>query len=276
MSSGAKNFWKRDGLMGVAKQAHGFGILLLLAFAAPAWSQQLDLDARRGQASRAELQALLDLYEKSAASPAYSDTLRARSRHEAALIRGRLQHGDFQVGDRITLAVEKEPSLNETFVVTEGSILRLPLIRQVNLNGVLRSELESNLRTQIARFQEDPEVKAQALIRIAIFGGVPRPGFYTPAANMLFSDVLMQAGGPIPGAKMDHITVTREGKTVLTGEQVRDAIAEGKTLDQLDVRAGDRIKVPQGKIMAMVQGAFSWVSMLVTLPVTIFTVTRIL
>jgi hypothetical protein len=75
---------------------------------------------------------------------------------------------------------------------------------------------------------------------------------------------------------MDHITVIRDGKTVLTGEQVRDAIAEGKTLDQLDLRAGDRIKVPQGRIMSTIQGAFSWLSMLVTLPVTIFTVSRIL
>jgi hypothetical protein len=269
-----KSFSEPDGPMGIAERVL-LVVLLLLATAAPASAQRPDLDARRGQASRAELQSLLDLYEKSAASPAYSDSLRARSRREADQIRDRLEEGDFQVGDRVTLSVENEPSLTETFIVTDGPILRLPLIRQVNLKGVLRSELEPNLRTQIARFEEDPVVRAQALIRIAIMGGVPRPGFYTPPSDMLLSDVLMQAGGP--GTKLDNISVQRGGKTILTGEQIRDALTEGKTLDQLDVREGDLIKVPQGRgIMASIQGAFGWLSMLVTLPVTIFTVSRIL
>jgi hypothetical protein len=249
---------------------------LLLSGATPSWSQQPDLDARRGLATRQELQGLLTLYERSAESTAYSDSLRAKSRLEAGLIRERLERGDFQVGDRIILSVEREPSLNETFVVSEGPALRLPLIRQLSLVGVLRSELEGHLRTQISRFLEDPQVRTQSLVRISIMGAVGRPGFYPAPSETLLSDALNLAGGPNPGARIDQITVERDGQRIWSGDDIRQAIVDGKTLDQLDIRPGDRFKVPnKGGGMFAAEGAFRWLSILTSVPLTIFTLSNI-
>ena len=254
-------------------------LLLAAAFIAlgrPAWSQQESgLDSRRTQATRSELGDLLKLYEQSAASTAYSDSLRARSRQQALQIRQRLERGDFQTGDRIILSVEREPALTETFVVTEGPALRLPTIREVSLVGVLRSELESHLRTQVARFVEDPQVRARSMIRISVVGAVPQQGFFYAPSEALLTDALLLAGGP-GGGRIDGITIERDGQRIWTSDQVREAIVDGRTLDQLDVRPGDRIKVPaRGRVISTIASSFQWVSMLVTLPISVFTLTRI-
>jgi hypothetical protein len=243
---------------------------------APAWSQQSTGDAGRGQVTRQELQDLLVLHERSVESPAYSETLRTRSRVAAGLIRERLQRGDFQVGDRVELSIEGQPSLTDTFVVTEGPVLRLPLIREVSLAGVLRSELETHMRTEVGKFMDDPQVRAIALTRLSIIGAVPRPGFYTAPSEALVSDALMLAGGPGGGARVDAITIERMGQRLWSVDEVKLAIIEGRTLDQLDIRDGDRIRIPQpSRGLAAVQGAFSWLTMLSTVPITIFSVSRL-
>lgn len=244
---------------------------LLLAAAAPAPSQQATLDPRRAQAARQDLQELLDLYEKSAESRAYSEGLRARSRFEASLIRERLENGDFQPGERIQLAVEGEPTLGEAFVVTEGPLLRLPLVGEVSLAGVLRSEVEEHLRTQIGRFVQNPRVRARSLIRISIMGGVLRPGFHAASSDVPVSDALMVAGGPVPGARVDEITIERAGRRIWSAELVQQSIIEGRTLDQLGVRTGDRIRVPQrGAGLFAAGGWIQVVSMFLSLPLTIY------
>src|SRR6267154_1476674 len=65
----------------------------------------------------------------------------------AALIRTRLEAGDFQTGDRIVIRVEGEAQLTDTFVVSNGPQLDLPQVGTVSLQGVLRSELKSRLQT---------------------------------------------------------------------------------------------------------------------------------
>ena len=249
---------------------------LVMAPGQPAWSQQESrLDSRRIQATRAELTDLLNLYEQSAASSAYSDSLRGRAREQAVQIRQRLQQGDFQTGDRIILSVEREPALTDTFIVTEGPTLRLPTIREVSLVGVLRSELESHLRTQVARFVEDPQVRARSMIRISVVGAVPQAGFFYAPSEGLLTDALLLAGGPGAG-RIDGITIERDGQRIWTSDQVREAIVDGRTLDQLDVRPGDRIRVPaRGGVVGTIASSFQWVNMLVTLPISVFTLTRI-
>ena len=60
----------------------------------------------------------------------------------------------------------------------------------------------------------------------------------------------MAAGGPSGEAKMDAIKIRREGQTLRGGEEVQTAIALGQTFDQLGLRPGDEIYVPE-KILTM-------------------------
>src|SRR3989442_7963585 len=133
------------------------GVTLLSFSACGALAQQSrEWDPGRLQVTREALQDLLNRLDQAANSKAYSKAFRERSKTEAALVRARLQEGDFQVGDRIRLMVEDEAQLTDTFTVAEGRVLFLPGIGTIALRGVLRSELESHLRQEIGRYVKNP------------------------------------------------------------------------------------------------------------------------
>ncbi len=239
----------------------------------PVQQLAINWDARRELQTRSELQGLLDRLEQAASSPGYSGDLRARAKYEAGLVRFRLEQGDFQVGDRVLLQVQGEEALSDTFAVKEGKYLDLPEVGQVTLAGVLRAELESHLTQELSRFLRDPVVRARSLLRLAVLGSVDAPGFYLLPSEVLLTDVLMLAGGPTGSAKLTAIRIERGDSRIWEGDPLQDAIIEGRTLDQLNLRAGDRIFVPSDG-----GGGLGWlrtVGVLVAVPASIATLIRI-
>lgn len=233
-----------------------------------------DWDVGRVQMTRQALLDLMSRLEQSARSEGYSQALRARSRYEVALIRARLADGDFQVGDRILLTVEGEQQLSDTFGVEPRCVLNLPIIGEVPLGGVLRSELEPHLARHLGRYLNSPVVRARSLIRVSILGEVNRPGFYTAPTDIPLTDALMLGGGPTRDAKLTAVRVERGTERVWEGQALQHAIAEGRTLDQLNLRAGDRMFVPrQGRRDA--EQVVRILGILVTLPAAIYGLTRV-
>lgn len=229
----------------IGRLATGAGLALLLAAGAARAQVSDDWDTSRFQMTRDGLEQLLETYEAAASSDAYSDELRARARYEATLVRTRLREGDFQVGDQIILQVEAHDDLSDTFIVETGRKITLPLIGEISLQGVLRSELESHLTREIGRYIREPVVRARSLIRISVLGAVGQPGFYTVPAEALFEQILMTAGGPASNAKLTEVRIERGTRNIWEGEPLQQAIIEGRTVDQLSLRAGDRIVVPE-------------------------------
>lgn len=215
---------------------------LVLGVVGPAEAQDPTMDARRAQASRAELEAALVQLEQAIASPGYSKTFRKAREAEASLVKQRLAEGDFQVGDQITIQVTGEPALSSTFSVLPGRVLSLPMLPPISLQGVLRSELGPHLTTAIAKYIKDPQVTVQgSVIRLAILGAVGKPGYYTLPADALVSDAIMQAGGPGPGLDMEKSAVRRQGQDVIAGAEIQRAIEGGLSLDQLNLHGGDEL-----------------------------------
>jgi protein involved in polysaccharide export with SLBB domain len=228
-------------------------VLLVLALAgasvsAPAQQESArPWEAEQLEMSRAQLLDLLARYQAAASSRGYSSALKARAETEVKLIRTRLDDGDFQVGDRVALSVTGHPELTDTFIITADGTLVLPQLGPVPLRGVLRSELQEALKTHIARFIRDPEVRARTLIRITITGAVRTPGFFVVPSQSLLSDVVMAAGGPITGAGLTSMRIQRRENTIWQGQALVQALGEGRTLDQLSLRAGDEVIVPEPK-----------------------------
>ncbi len=246
---------------------------------------------RRLQATRAELEELLQRLQQAAPPDTPSAQAPDSIRAQIAYVRARLQEGDFQAGDRIFLLVEglQQPSpeqrtaaatrtveqqLSDTFPVGPGRELSLPTIGPVSLRGVLRSELEAHLTRAIGRFIKDPVVHARATVRLSIVGGVAKPGFYFVPADAVVSEALMVAGGPIQDAKLSDLRIERSGKPLLEGLPLQQAMAEGRTIDELNLRAGDQFVVPinpRGTTYETVRT----VGVLLGIPITIYTLTRI-
>lgn len=218
-------------------------VLLLLGFLVPDLRGQ-GIDPRRAQATRAELEAALVELAKIAESSGYSMSLRRAKQAEAAAIRSRLTEGDFQVGDQIEVAVFGEQELTGRFTILPGRTIGFPNLPPVSLNGVLRSEAPAYLTREIGRYVRNPQVVIQAsYIRLAVVGAVPRPGYYNIPADRLMSDAIMEAGGLTPGTDMRKTLVRRGNSEFLVADQVREALAAGMSLDQLNLNGGDEIVV---------------------------------
>ena len=196
---------------------------------------------RNAQASRSELESELAQAQRNGQTG--SDKDRDQARMSAATLNERLTNGDFQVGDRVLIYVQGQQTLSDTFTVREGQIVHLPNLTDVELHGVLRSELQGHVFDAVSKYLRDPVVRTGSLVRVAVLGGVAHPGFYALPADMLLSDAVMHAGGLGNSAEINHTIVTRAGVTVIGSQSVTEAIKDGATLDQLSLRAGDQIEV---------------------------------
>jgi hypothetical protein len=166
---------------------------------------------------------------------------------EAFLLRNRLQRGDFQDGDRIVVTLLGSAAFNDTLTVRAGKLLLLPRMGEVPLDGVLRSELNSRVSSHLAKFLRDSSVRTTPLLRLAVLGQVGRPGFYYTPADVLLSDVIMQAGGPVQSADVNRMSIRRAGETIWNAQDTRTAVSDGLSLDRLHLRAGDELYVAEKK-----------------------------
>ncbi len=195
--------------------------------------------------SRADLEELLRFYEDALLSPAYSDQVKASLGAEAARVRTRLRDGDFKLGDRIVLSVQGEPNLPDTVPVVAGPKITLPLFGDIELAGVLRSEVEAHIAQALSSFLRNPQVEAQGLMRVSIQGMVGAPGFYVVPADILLGEVLMVAGGPAQNANLEDLRIERGVEVLMDGDELQEALRQGLSLDQLNMQAGDQVVLPQ-------------------------------
>lgn len=233
-------------------------LVLTVAPTRGAAQQAGDSSAYRLAATRSELEARLEQLRQQiwAARPA------RRMAAETTYIRQRLEAGDLRTGDRVLIAVEdplplgptperpmalgksQEQQLSDTFTVGPAVEIVLPGVGPVSVYGVLRAELEPYLAGKIGHSIRDPVVHAWPLVNLGVTGEVARPGFYAIQPNALVSGLLAVAGGPTKDAKLSSMKVERDGKAVWQGKALRQAVEQGRTLDQLRMQPGDVLDVP--------------------------------
>jgi protein involved in polysaccharide export with SLBB domain len=208
-------------------------VLASLLFVAPATAQATAPDSPARVALRARLAAAESLATAQPTAP-----------HRAAVerIRQRLAAGDFRAGDRVIVRVQGLGFARDTFVVQAGPALRLPDLPELPLAGVLFAELQPHLAARIGNYVREPVVEAIALVRVAVSGEVSRPGFYYLQPDLPLSEAIM-AAAPSTEADLQRGVVRRGAETLLERDAVSAALRAGRTLDDLDVHAGDELVV---------------------------------
>lgn len=192
-----------------------------------------------------------------------------------ARVNMRLTTGDFRPNDRILLSVQGDTALSDTFVIGPDRTLRLPspTTGTLNMAGVLRSELQDRLQAYVARFVNQPIVRARPLIRISIQGEVERAGYYTVPADALLGDAVMAAGGTTNNADLRKARVERGRDELLKGDDFQRAIATGLTIDEAQLRDGDQLIFPALK-RGDVNNNLRFVGLLVSIAGGIYGLTR--
>lgn len=254
-------------------------VLLLVLFTPPlrtleAQTRDPGAMSSRRMATRAELEAAAEEYDRLAASTAYSEPARARARVEAAAMRRRLTEGDFRVGDRLLLRVEGQVMLDDTVNVVEGPQIMVRGIRQVSLVGALRSELETLLRAEINEVVPRSTVTASPLMRLSVLGSVTRPGFLSVPSTTTLDRLITLSGGPVASAAVDRIKIERADTLVVSEADVQRAMAAGNTVEMLGLIDGDALVVPLQSPPFDRTQAITLVTSLVIPLLTIFIVRR--
>jgi len=227
--------------------------------------------------TRQQLEQVLARYQAAAQSPVYSAGLLAATRAVADSIRARLRDGDMRAGDRLRLTVADQRALSDTFTVTAGPTLVLPVVGTLPLGGVLRSELQARITRSVDSVYRDAVVQVVQLTRVAVMGGVARPGFYALAPDALIPDAITAAGGLVAEGRLTDIYVERGLGVLWQPDSLQIAMRQGLTLAALGLEPGDRIVVPLPGALTRNPTAFLQVlPYLMSIPLTVVTLAQVL
>ncbi len=155
-------------------------------------------------------------------------------------------------GDVLQIVVWKEPdaSVSSIQVRSDGNIT-VPFVKELHVEGMTPSEVESLVTQRLARFLRNPEVSV--LVRetnrdkVYVVGAVRREGSIPLRSVMTVIQALAEAGGVNDFAKKKRIYILRtEGQRQTRIPFNYEAAIKGEAkLSNLFVVAGDTIVVPQ-------------------------------
>jgi len=210
-------------------------------------------------ATRAELERRVTQLDALASSTAYSERARLRSAREAATIRQRLSEGDFRVGDRLFVEIEGSipggaqggasggvGEIRDTVTVMDGARINVRGIGEIALTGVLRSELQSRVNAAVNEVILNSRATTRPLVRLAVFGSVARPGYYTLPLETRIDNLIMLAGGPTVDATNGNMRMVRGDTTVFDAAEVSNMISAGTVIGAMGLQEGDQLIVERG------------------------------
>jgi protein involved in polysaccharide export with SLBB domain len=163
----------------------------------------------------------------------------------AAAIRQRLNDGDLQVGDKVVVTIVSDAVHRDTVVVRPDRTLQLPGMIVVPVAGVLRSEIQERVSSEVLKYVKAQQVEVTPLMRVGVLGAVTRPGYFAFASDLPISEAIMGAGGPTGTADVGRTTVRRRHQEFRSADETSKAIDSGLTLDQFGLSAGDELVIGQ-------------------------------
>jgi polysaccharide biosynthesis/export protein ExoF len=110
--------------------------------------------------------------------------------------------GDYRLGisDRVKIKVDEWPDLNGEYTVTPDGVVSLPMIGNINVDGLRLNDLSLEISARLQRRSEGAE-RALAAVEItqyrpfAIMGDVQRPGQYPYRPRLTVLEAISIAGG---------------------------------------------------------------------------------
>jgi polysaccharide export outer membrane protein len=152
--------------------------------------------------------------------------------------------------DVLDISVWKEPELTRTVPVRPDGKISLPLLNDVQADGLTPQQLAANITDGLKKFVTNPQVTVIVATinsqRVYIIGEVTRAGAYPLLPNMTVLQALSSGGGFTQFAKLSKIYVLRveHGKQEKLPFNYKDVVS-GKATDQnILLKAGDSIVVP--------------------------------
>jgi polysaccharide export outer membrane protein len=146
-------------------------------------------------------------------------------------------------GDSIRVVVWRKPEMSGDFIVGADGTITHPLYQAVRVGGVPFATAQANLRTFLARFEQDPQFVAEPLVRIAVSGEVGRPQVYALRPETTIGEAVAQAGGPRETGNRNKVRVLRKDASGRQREFYVSLLDPEGSAAALRVHSGDQIVV---------------------------------
>ena len=146
-------------------------------------------------------------------------------------------------GDSVRIVVWRKPEMSGDFIVAPDNTVSHPLYRSVRVGGVPFNTAESNVRTFLARFEQDPQFVIEPLVRVAVSGEVGRPQVFAVRPETTIGEAVAQAGGPNQFGQRDKVRVLRKDPSGRQRELVVSLLDPESPSATIRVHSGDQIVV---------------------------------
>ena len=224
------------------RKASAFVALLLLSALGSAHAQ----DTSTGfQAKRVDLQNRVGALETELANPKLNSSRKKAAQAELAVVRNRLEKGDFKTGDLLVITVNVEDkAVVDTATVRDNGMISISRVQDMSVTGLLRSEVLDKVKAQVSTYYRLPEVRVNFSTRLLVSGAVLRPGPVSVSPDRPLSEIITLAGAA-PDAKLDQLEVKRAGRTIISAKASKRMLIEGRTIEQVGIQNGDEVVVPK-------------------------------
>jgi polysaccharide export outer membrane protein len=146
-------------------------------------------------------------------------------------------------GDSVRVVVWRKPEMSGDFIVGPDGAITHPLYRAVWVGGVPFSTAETNVRTFLARFEQDPQFVVEPLVRVAVSGEVGRPQVFAVRPETSIAEAVAQAGGANQFGKQDRVRVLRRDSAGRQREFYVSLLDPESGSATMRVHSGDQIVV---------------------------------
>jgi protein involved in polysaccharide export with SLBB domain len=150
-------------------------------------------------------------------------------------------------GDSVRITVWRRPEFSGDFIVSPDGTISHPLYRTVRVGAIPFATAESNLRTFLARFEQDPQFVMEPLVRVAVSGEVGRPQVFVVRPETSVAEAVAQAGGPNQFGKRDRVRVLRRQANGVQRELYVNLLDPEGGTGAIRVHSGDQIVVDRRK-----------------------------
>lgn len=124
-----------------------------------------------------------------------------------------------QTGDEIEILVWEQPNFNTLTTVSGLGSIAIPLIGELEVTGLTKSELEQNLRRELSEYIKGPieltvSIRNTERLMVSVFGMVNDPDNYPVVNQTSIFRILSTAGGPTPEANLRKVRVYRNKSNI--------------------------------------------------------------
>lgn len=223
----------------------------------------------RALAGRRELTALADSLARAMTQPGVSDARRRAMQEDLDIQRQRLAIGDISPGDRILVRMaldgmrqDTSGTRQDTLVISSESTIDVAGVPPISLRGLLHSEVERHVQSQITAVIRNARVSAVPLMSIGVLGSVTRPGYFFVPVTASVTEAIMAAGGPSVEADPNGLVLQRGGRPQWDSATMTAAIQQRVSLAGLGADDGDVLlmkKAPGSLDRSFLLGALGFV-----------------